>query len=324
MSAFVEIGGYAIIQRLGSGGYGEIYAARKEDDETIFAIKTESVETKQKGMEMEISILKSLPQTSCFATVIDSGSTGAINYFVMPLYGPSLSALRSKTEIKRFSMYTALWAAKQMLLILERLHSYGFVHCDVKPSNFLLQKKSIGGLVLIDFGLSSRYKNENGKHIDSKSSDGFRGTLKYASINIHKLQEPTRRDDIISWFYSFIELAKGQLPWHDVRDKNLCMSCKQTITAEKLCQNLPRQTIEIWNHVKALKFEEEPNYRLITQQIDEIFTENEWPSNLPLDWENTPETVSEATPFPEYFNKSAHESVSVHSFAEKERCCILI
>ena len=82
----MEIGGYYIIRKLGGGGYGEIYAVHKPDDSTVYAIKTESIETHQKGLESEISVLKQLPHASCFSNIITTGSTAAINFFAMPLY----------------------------------------------------------------------------------------------------------------------------------------------------------------------------------------------------------------------------------------------
>ena len=320
----VEIGGFTIIRRLGSGGYGEIYAAQKPNDPTIYAIKTETVETNQKGMELEISVLKNLPVSTRFAKLITQGSTPALNYFVMPLYGPSLSALKKLMPSNRFNLFTAFFVAKQMLEILQELHSYGFVHCDVKPSNFLLQQRTIGGLVLIDFGLSSKYITQSGKHIETKTSDGFRGTLKYASINVHKLYEPTRRDDVISWFYSFIEMAKGFLPWAEVRDRNLSMSCKQTISPEKLCQGLPQHCLDIWKAIKDLGFDEEPNYNLIYHYIDDIFAENQWSLVDALDWEKNSNILKETTPFPELFDQTSQHTSQNYITTQEETCCCRI
>ena len=319
----VEIGGFSIIRRLGSGGYGEIYAAQKPNDSTIYAIKTETVETNQKGMELEISVLRELPPSTRFSKLITHGSTPALNYFVMPLYGPSLSALKKLMPSGRFNLYTAFYVAKQMLEILQELHSTGFVHCDVKPSNFLLQQRTIGGLVLIDFGLSSKYITSEGKHIESRTSSGFRGTLKYASLNVHKLFEPTRRDDVISWFYSLIEMSKGTLPWADVRDRNLSMSCKQTISPEKLCQGLPEKVVEIWKCIKDLKFDEEPDYELIYQYIDEIFGENQWSQINLLDWETNPNLLKETTPFPELFDKTNDDVIEGFYAGDQDdiTCC---
>ena len=316
----VEIGGYSLIRRLGSGGYGEIYAAQRPNDPTIYAIKTETIETNQKAMDLEISVLKMLPNTSCFTRIISTGSTAAIKYFVMPLYGPSLASLLKLMPAKRFSLQTAFYAAKQMLQILKLLHSYGIVHCDVKPSNFLVQQSSVGGLVLIDFGLSSKFLTDEGKHIDSKVSDGFRGTLKYASVNVHKFCEPTRRDDVISWFYSFIEMAKGSLPWSEVRDKNLSMSCKQTIAPERLCQGLPGKLVDVWKMIKDLKFDEEPKYDEITTILDDIFKEQEWSSMTALDWESNTDLLKQSTPFPELFGNEV-SSPNSYVAPEEAGCC---
>ena len=42
-----------------------------------------------------------------------------------------------------------------MLTSLEKLHDVGFVHCDIKPENFVMKGRD--QVILIDFGLSHRY-----------------------------------------------------------------------------------------------------------------------------------------------------------------------
>jgi serine/threonine protein kinase len=243
----------------------------------------------------------------------------------MPLFGPSVGAIRRSCEGQHFSLPTICRIAFETIEIIEKLHSAGIVHCDIKPDNFLLNQASVGGFVLIDFGLSSRWRSEEThRHIESRTSDGFRGTLRYGSTFVHKLCEPSRRDDVISWFYSIVEIAKGKLPWKDVQDNHLCMSCKQTITAEKLCGGLPERMQTIWNSIKALEFEEEPNYGLIKRQLEGIAIDNAWGDECQYDWEARPEMICQLTPFPELFDKNLMEAQArtVGTKRKKKKCSV--
>jgi serine/threonine protein kinase len=302
-----QIGDYRIIQKLGSGGYGEIFSVRGHGSSDLLALKTENLDSATRSLETEIRFLRLLPQEPCFPHVIADGHTAAVSYFVMPLYGPSVGAIRRSTEGQHFSLPTMTRIAYETIKIIEKLHSVGVVHCDIKPDNFLLNQISVGGFVLIDYGLSSRWAGENG-HIENRRTEGFRGTLRYGSINIHKMSEPSRRDDVISWFYSVVEMGKGKLPWKDVQDHHLAMSCKQTIAAEKLCAGLPEQMQVIWNSIKDLEFEQTPNYRLIEGELERLLEENGWGLDCPYDWENNPQTIYQLTPFPELFERNLMES----------------
>jgi serine/threonine protein kinase len=58
----------------------------------------------------------------------------------------------------------------QLVDQLKVLHSCGFVYNDLKPENTLLKSKNArdpksSQIILIDFGISSSFLNENGKHV---------------------------------------------------------------------------------------------------------------------------------------------------------------
>jgi hypothetical protein len=133
------------------------------------------------------------------------------------------------------------------------------------------------------------------------------------------MSEPSRRDDVISWFYSLIEIAKGKLPWKEVQDYHLALSCKQAITAEKLCAGLPVQMQTIWNSIKDLEFEQQPNYRLIKGELEHIFEENGWERNCQYDWEINTQVIPQLTPFPELFDKTLMEARALAEGSSKRR-----
>lgn len=60
------------------------------------------------------------------------------------------------------------------------LHETNFVHQDLKPDNFRVT--SDGFVKLIDFGISKKYLDDNGKH-KQIGKFGFEGTPSFASTN---------------------------------------------------------------------------------------------------------------------------------------------
>lgn len=69
-------------------------------------------------------------------------------------------------------------ACQQVLEGLKKLHSLGYVHCDIKPQNILFdppeneEKETMhsdtslkSNFILIDFGICTSYLDESGNHI---------------------------------------------------------------------------------------------------------------------------------------------------------------
>ena len=64
---------------------------------------------------------------------------------------------------KKLSSVTIKKIARMALLNIRRLHRLGFVHCDVKPANLMLDLQ--GDVHLIDFALAERYLDSKGEHV---------------------------------------------------------------------------------------------------------------------------------------------------------------
>ena len=109
---------------------------------------------------------------------------------------------------------------------IRTLHELNYVHNDLKLENFLVGHEDTSRLYLIDFGLASRYLDEQtGEHIEKVSLHKFSGNFMFASLNSLRGNNKSRRDDIESALYVLIYLiSRSTLPWSDFgvkyRDKN--------------------------------------------------------------------------------------------------------
>lgn len=68
------------------------------------------------------------------------------------------------------------------------MHTIGFIHLDLKPDNILLGSGNISSkrskmIYLIDFGVSKKYKNPDGTHVQFKMDIPFTGNVVFASVN---------------------------------------------------------------------------------------------------------------------------------------------
>jgi len=83
----------------------------------------------------------------------------------------------------------------------------GIVHCDIKPQQFLFGcTNKLQQLYLVDFGLSSRYWGT--RHMPMRNHVSLTGAARYASINAHRGIQQSRRDDLESIGYMFMQLLR--------------------------------------------------------------------------------------------------------------------
>lgn len=150
----------------------------------------------------------------------------------------------------------------QAIQLLWDIHNRGILHRDIKPENLLVHQNK---LHLIDFGLSKKFLDESNAHIPRLENKQFRGTLRYASTNMHQGIENTRRDDLESLGYVLIYLAKGSLPWQGLKIKSgdraqAIAKIKMKTQLKALCSGLPMEFVEFMRGIKNLGFAEEPDY----------------------------------------------------------------
>jgi serine/threonine protein kinase len=263
-SAGTVISGYTVVSLLGQGGFGDVYKV-SDPSSSFFALKTEFKDARKQALLLEVECLLQCNSPS-FPRVYAHGETDIVRYYVMDIFGCSLGDVR-KSHFNIFTSETAIFIAIEMLRVIERLHAQGFIHRDIKLSNFLLNRSTEFPLILIDFGLGCRYTDpETGQHLPQE--DGrFRGTKRYASLNaLHRLGLG-RRDDVISWFYALIEMYKEKLPWASLKTAEDVAAAKETISIRTLCSTsirpAPQQLLSIWTKISALKYEDTPPYQAI-------------------------------------------------------------
>lgn len=199
---------YKYLNEIGSGGFGKVWKARRNEDGTEVAIK--KLETKQadalKRFSREVRILSSLDHPNIIRVIgkrLESDSC----FYVMPLYNGSLVG-ELPTIAKDESRISKIFGS--MLNGIEYAHSQGVIHRDLKPENILLNNDD--DLVISDFGL--------GRFFDSTSTritqEGYgMGTPLYmAPEQLTDSKNADGRSDIYSLGRILYELYTGQLGSH--------------------------------------------------------------------------------------------------------------
>jgi serine/threonine protein kinase len=93
---------------------------------------------------------------------------------------------------------------------LYHMHSMGFVHCDLKPDNFLVSRD--GEVKLIDFTISQRIKKGIAKLL-SRKTKRIQGTRSYMSPEQIRGKKLDARSDIYSFGCVCYETVTGKPPF---------------------------------------------------------------------------------------------------------------
>ena len=102
----------------------------------------------------------------------------------------------------------------QLLERLKALHALGYVHNDLKPENMVVGHTDPSTIHLIDFGLATKFREEDNSHIPKSQATIFNGNVLFASPHKAKLVTASRRDDILSMILVIAFLLNNcKLPW---------------------------------------------------------------------------------------------------------------
>ena len=220
---------WKILRAFGRGTFSEIYEATRVSADD--ASQTDGGQPLVAAVKLDTGGAASVLQreATCLREIEPHGCSPVLfqhlqrdNALVMQRMSESLSAVRRRLRPRHtFCVRDATAIALHMLRCIHAVHRCGFVHRDVKLSNFVLgpahDQTAFRKAFIIDFGLARRVVQPDGKHVEERSSAEFRGTSMYASVRAHDNSDLGRVDDLWSLLFVYVGMLTGKLPWQDAK-----------------------------------------------------------------------------------------------------------
>ncbi|XP_063706592.1 tau-tubulin kinase homolog Asator isoform X2 [Culicoides brevitarsis] len=306
---------WKVIRKIGGGGFGEIYEGQDLITREQVALKVESARQPKQVLKMEVAVLKKLQGKEHVCRFIGCGRNDRFNYVVMQLQGKNLAELRRSQPRGAFSLSTTLRLGIQILKAIESIHSVGFLHRDIKPSNFSMGRLPYNSrrVYMLDFGLARQYTTGTGEVRCPRAAAGFRGTVRYASINAHRNREMGRHDDLWSLFYMLVEFVNGQLPWRKIKDKEQVGLMKEKYDHRLLLKHLPSDFKQFLEHIQSLNYADKPDYTMLASLFERCMKRRGVRETDPYDWEKLDQTSNA-----NMANIAAGSNASGHEYARKK------
>jgi serine/threonine protein kinase/Tfp pilus assembly protein PilF len=255
---------YRIIEKLGSGGMGEVFLAEDTKLDRRVALKflpsqLASDEEFQARFTREAQAAAKLNHPNII-TIYEVSEHDDRPYFAMEhVEGRSLREIIASEEL---STDQAVDIMMQICQGLQAAHNAGIVHRDIKPSNILMDKD--GRCRILDFGLAAIQTEE--KLTKSGSSIG---TVHYMSPEQVQGEKVDHRSDIFSLGVVLYEMITGRLPFRGDYDAAVVYSMIND-TPEPLTRYKSDVSDELQRIIdKALEKDRETRY----QHIDDLLAD---------------------------------------------------
>ena len=142
---------YKPIKEIGRGSFGKIYSTIRLEDQSVFAMKTESKTSYNNILETEAYYLLTLKGLG-IPELISYGQNAKYNILIETLLDKSLFDLFIKPK-KLCNITDLCLIALQLIERLEFIHSKDIIYRDVKPENFMIGINDPNVIYIIDFGL---------------------------------------------------------------------------------------------------------------------------------------------------------------------------
>ncbi|KAM2415064.1 hypothetical protein ACFX1X_001487 [Malus domestica] len=182
---------------IGSGSFGSVYKGIFENEENVVAIKVLNLQQKgaSKSFMVECNALRNIRHRNLVKILTCCSS--------MDYNGNEFKALVFE--------YMSNGSLEQWL---HRENQSRIIHCDLKPSNILLDDDMIARVG--DFGLARLISATVDSSLNQSSTVGIMGTIGYATPGYEIGGEPSRQGDIYSYGILVLEMFTGRRPTEEM------------------------------------------------------------------------------------------------------------
>jgi serine/threonine protein kinase len=257
---------YKILEKLGDGGMGEVYLAEDTNLKRKVALKflpkeySYDPEAKKRFMNEALSVSSLDHNNICIIHEISETDDGQL-FISMNYCGGE--TLQNYIKEKDLTIKEILKIITQISKGLEKAHSKGIVHCDIKPSNIIITDDRVAKIV--DFGIA-KIASEEKLHSKERTS----GTIAYMSPEQVSDSEVDVRTDIWSLGVVFYEMLTKRMPFQDSYNEALMYSIINEEPEEitKINSDISAQLEQIVN--KLLKKDPDNRYQIINELLKDL------------------------------------------------------
>jgi len=277
-----RIGPYALAERLGEGGFGEVYAA----EQSAPVRRRVAIKILKAGMDSRAVLARfeaerqalARMEHPAIAKVFDAGETEAgRSYFVMELVAGE--PITTYCEHHDLSVRDRLALFVPVCRAIEHAHRKGIIHRDLKPSNILVM--TVDGLPhpkVIDFGIAKAIATDSEEAQHTRAGE-LLGTPEYMSPEqaASSGADVDTRSDVYSLGVVLYRLLTGRVPFESEKLRETPLPELQRVLREEVPQK-PSTISPVrelrgeldWIVLKALEKDRERRYSSPAALADDI------------------------------------------------------